>query len=199
MVAKPSSMEHRAPLGSQREEPPGIGSVDGAQPADERRWDVPDEPGAQREPEPARPAAPAPGTAVARREAGRRGRLRLTLDLIRSNPTGRIALKIFVAIAGAVVVAVGLALIPLPGPGWLVVIGGLAIWAVEFHWARRLLTFTRRNVQAWTRWITHQSLPARILAAAVGLAFISVVVWLSLKYSLGIDLVADLLRYLATH
>ncbi|MFK3980741.1 TIGR02611 family protein [Micromonospora sp. NPDC050397] len=135
-------------------------------------------------------------------EPGKRGlrqRVQTALEIIRANPTGRIALKIVVAVAGAVVVLVGLALIPLPGPGWLLVIAGLGVWAVEYHWARRLLTFTRRNVQAWTRWATAQSWPVRLLLGAVGLVFVSVVVWLSLKYSLGIDLVADVLHYLATH
>ncbi|OKI61887.1 hypothetical protein A6A27_27280 [Micromonospora sp. CB01531] len=119
--------------------------------------------------------------------------------MIRANPTGRITLKIFIAIAGAIIVTVGIALIPLPGPGWLLVIAGLGVWAVEFHWARRLLTFTRRNVQAWTRWATSQSLPMRFVLGAAGLVFVSVAVWLSLKYSLGIDLVARALHYLATH
>jgi uncharacterized protein (TIGR02611 family) len=140
------------------------------------------------------------GAVVAeRRVSGWRRRVRTTLDLIRSNPTGRIALKIFISIAGAVVVTVGIALIPLPGPGWLLVIAGLGIWAVEFHWARRLLGFTRRHVQAWTRWATSRSLPVRFLLGAVGMVFVSVVVWLSLKYSLGIDLVARALHYLATN
>ncbi|HEX5540611.1 MAG TPA: TIGR02611 family protein [Micromonospora sp.] len=126
-------------------------------------------------------------------------RLRTTLDLIRANPTGRAALRIFVAVAGAIVVVIGIVLIPLPGPGWLIVIAGLGIWAVEFHWARRLLAFTRRKVQAWTRWVGRKSWPVRMGIAASGLAFVNVVVWLSLKYSLGIDLVAGVLRYLATH
>ena len=90
---------------------------------------------------------------------GRRQRARTTLDLIRANPTGRIALKVAVAIAGAVVVVIGLALIPLPGPGWLLVIAGLGIWAVEFHWARQLLAFTRRHVHGWTRWVAQRSWP----------------------------------------
>ncbi|WFE64776.1 TIGR02611 family protein [Micromonospora sp. WMMD714] len=137
-------------------------------------------------------------TAPAARPAGWRWRLRTTLDLIRANPTGRVALKIFIAVAGALVVTVGIALIPLPGPGWLIVIAGLAIWAVEFHWARRLLGFTRRHVHAWTRWATTRSLPVRFLLGSVGLVFVAVVLWLSLKYSLGIDLVAQLLHYLAT-
>ncbi|SCF37702.1 TIGR02611 family protein [Micromonospora mirobrigensis] len=140
------------------------------------------------------------GAAVADRpRSAWRQRLRTTLDLIRSNPTGRVALKIFIGIAGALVVTVGIALIPLPGPGWLIVIGGLAIWAVEFHWARRLLGFTRRHVQAWTRWVTSRSLGVRFVLGSVGLVFVAVVVWLSLKYSFGIDLVARIGHYLATH
>lgn len=128
-----------------------------------------------------------------------RGRVRLALDLIRANPTGRVMLKITVAILGAVVVTLGLALIPLPGPGWLIVIGGLAIWAVEFHWARRLLQFTRRNVRAWTKWVGGRSISVRLLLGAIGLLFVAVIVWASLKYSFGIDLIERVARYLATH
>ncbi|WP_435817497.1 PGPGW domain-containing protein [Micromonospora arida] len=143
------------------------------------------------------------GGGVAVKERPRRPRWRerisLTLDLIRANPTGRIALKIFIAIAGALVVTIGIALIPLPGPGWLLVIGGLGIWAVEYHWARRLLGFTRRHVHGWTRWVTKQSLLVRIVLGSVGLLFVGAVVWLSLKYSLGIDVLAEAMHYLATH
>ncbi|MFI6781166.1 TIGR02611 family protein [Micromonospora sp. NPDC050276] len=128
-----------------------------------------------------------------------RERISMTLDLIRANPTGRIALKIFIAIAGALVVTIGIALIPLPGPGWLLVIAGLGIWAVEYHWARRLLGFTRRHVHGWTQWVTKQSLAVRIVLGSVGLVFVATVVWLSLKYSLGIDVVAKAMQYLATH
>ncbi|SCG72315.1 TIGR02611 family protein [Micromonospora coxensis] len=163
--------------------------------------------GASRSRRPARGGAPGrpavrggSGTALAERpRAGWRQRVRTTLELIRSNPTGRVTLKIFIAVAGALVVTVGIALIPLPGPGWLIVIAGLAIWAVEFHWARRLLGFTRRHVHNWTRWVTSRSLPVRFVLGSIGLVFVATVVWLSLKYSLGIDLVARLLHYLATH
>ncbi|SCL31794.1 TIGR02611 family protein [Micromonospora nigra] len=134
-----------------------------------------------------------------RREPSRwRQRISTTLALIRANPTGRVALKVVVAVVGALVVTVGVALIPLPGPGWLLVIAGLGVWAVEFHWARRLLAFTRRHVQSWTQWVKERSLSVRLVLGAVGMVFVSVVVWLSLKYSLGIDLVAQFLRYLAT-
>jgi len=53
--------------------------------------------------------------------------------------TLRVARKAVVAVIGVGVVAVGVALIVLPGPAILVVPLGLAIRATEFLWARRLL------------------------------------------------------------
>jgi uncharacterized protein (TIGR02611 family) len=120
-----------------------------------------------------------------------RGRVSETLDLIRANPTGRMILRISVAIAGLAVVALGILLIPLPGPGWFIVIGGLAIWAVEFTWAKRLLNFTRRNVRAWTHWIGRQPLPLRLVIGVVGFVFVAFVVWASVKVSLDIDLITE--------
>jgi uncharacterized protein (TIGR02611 family) len=56
-----------------------------------------------------------------------------------------------VAVAGSVVVVVGLALLVLPGPGLLVLTAGLALLATEFAWAQRWLTrlrgHTKRAVQ----------------------------------------------------
>ncbi|WP_371688558.1 TIGR02611 family protein [Micromonospora sp. KC207] len=172
----------------------------GVRAAERRGYAVPKEQHGRRGPEGPRDVATGGGTALAERRGGRlRQRIGTTLDLIRANPTGRVTLKIFISVTGAIVVTVGIALIPLPGPGWLLVIAGLGIWAVEFHWARRLLGFTRRHVHAWTRWVASRSLPVRLVLGSVGLVFVATVVWLSLKYSLGIDLVARLLHYLATH
>jgi uncharacterized protein (TIGR02611 family) len=139
------------------------------------------------------PAAPA-GRMAALRE-----RVRVTLRVIRSNPTGRIALKVGVGIAGALVVAIGLVLIPLPGPGWALVILGLAIWAIEFAWAKHLLRYTRSRVQQWTRWVKRQSWPVRILLGMVGVVFIGAVLVLSLRYSFGIDVMGDIWAYVTTH
>lgn len=110
------------------------------------------------------------------------------LDRIRANPTGRLALKIGVGVLGGLVVALGIVLIPFPGPGWAIVILGLAIWAVEFVWARHLLQFTKRHVQAWTHWVLKQSLPVRAVIGLVGFVFICAVVWLSVKLTMHIDL-----------
>ena len=53
-----------------------------------------------------------------------------------------------VALAGFVVVLAGLAMIPLPGPGLLIVAAGLAILALEFAWAERWLERTIEQVDA---------------------------------------------------
>ncbi|MEU4163854.1 TIGR02611 family protein [Actinoplanes sp. NPDC026670] len=120
------------------------------------------------------------------------------LDRIRSNSTGRLALKIGVGIVGGLVVAIGIILIPFPGPGWAIVILGLAILAVEFHWARGVLAFTKRHVQSWTHWIARQSLPIRALIGVVGMLFISAVVWASVKVSMDVDLIQVSLDWLRT-
>lgn len=55
------------------------------------------------------------------------------------------ARKIVVGLAGATVLAFGIALIVLPGPAVVVIPTGLAILAVEFTWARRWLERIRNG------------------------------------------------------
>jgi uncharacterized protein (TIGR02611 family) len=119
------------------------------------------------------------------------------LDRIRSNPTGRLALKIGVGVVGALVVAIGIVLIPFPGPGWAIVILGLAILALEFAWAKNLLEFTKRHVLSWTHWIGRQSLPVRAVIGLLGFIFISGVVWLSVKLTMGVDLASVIWKFLS--
>ena len=109
------------------------------------------------------------------------------LDRIRGNSTGRLSLKICVGVLGGLVVAVGIVLIPFPGPGWAIVILGLAIWAIEFVWARHLLEFTKRHVLSWTHWVGRQSLPVRAVIGVLGMIFVGAVVWISMRLSFGID------------
>ena len=111
------------------------------------------------------------------------------LDRIRSNPTGRLALKIGIGVIGGLVVAIGIVLIPFPGPGWAIVILGLAILAIEFVWAKNLLAFTKRHVQNWTHWVGRQSLGVRAVIGVLGMIFISAVVWTAVYLSMDINLV----------
>ncbi|MEW2549735.1 TIGR02611 family protein [Streptomyces sp. NPDC047002] len=54
--------------------------------------------------------------------------------------------RIGVFAVGLAVVVGGVILLPLPGPGWLVIFGGMALWATEFVWAQRVLRWTKRTV-----------------------------------------------------
>ena len=82
------------------------------------------------------------------------------------------AYRVGVGIIGALVVAVGLVTIPLPGPGWLTVIAGLFVLASEFTWAERLLEYTKRRVSAWTEWLGRQPVWVRLGIGALTAAFV---------------------------
>ncbi|HEY0168720.1 MAG TPA: TIGR02611 family protein [Jatrophihabitans sp.] len=77
--------------------------------------------------------------------------------------------RVLIGTLGTVIVLVGLALIPLPGPGWLIVFIGVAVWATEFYWAQRLLQYGHRMVQHWTEWVKSRSLMIRMLIGLGGL------------------------------
>ena len=93
--------------------------------------------------------------------------------VVAKHPALDAAYRVAVGIVGAAVVVLGFVLIPLPGPGWLIVFAGLAILATEFVWAERLLGFARSKFHAWTEWVKEQSLMVRLLLGLVGLAFVS--------------------------
>jgi uncharacterized protein (TIGR02611 family) len=82
------------------------------------------------------------------------------------------AYRVSVGVVGALIVAVGLAAIPLPGPGWLIVFAGLFVLATEFLWAERLLEFTKGHVHRWTEWAARQPIWVRLLLAAATAAFV---------------------------
>jgi tellurite resistance protein TerC len=54
--------------------------------------------------------------------------------------------RLVVAVVGLSLVAVGLALVVLPGPALLLIPAGLAVLAIEFEWARRLLRRIRAQL-----------------------------------------------------
>ena len=60
---------------------------------------------------------------------------------------GRKVRKAGVAVVGGTTVAVGIVLIPLPGPGTLIAAGGLAILATEFDSAQRRLDQIKDGVR----------------------------------------------------
>lgn len=58
------------------------------------------------------------------------------------------ARKVVVALIGFPLLAVGIVLIPLPGPGLLVCFLGLLVLSLEFDWAERHLTTIKNQLRA---------------------------------------------------
>jgi len=56
--------------------------------------------------------------------------------------------RVATIVGGFTVLAVGVALLVLPGPGILVIAVGLAILSAEFVWARRLLARVKAQAEA---------------------------------------------------
>ena len=54
--------------------------------------------------------------------------------------------RLIILVVGVTVVAVGVAMIVLPGPAFVVIPAGLGILATEFMWARRLLDRVKRCI-----------------------------------------------------
>lgn len=55
------------------------------------------------------------------------------------------ARKIVIGVIGVTVLLVGVAMLVLPGPGWVVIFVGMAILATEFVWAKRLLARAKQT------------------------------------------------------
>ena len=76
--------------------------------------------------------------------------------------------RLAIAVFGGAILLVGLVLIPLPGPGLLIVPLGLGILALEFPWAARWLQTARsRAAGAWRRPQRARDSVARMLRGRV--------------------------------
>jgi uncharacterized protein (TIGR02611 family) len=72
---------------------------------------------------------------------------------VEGHPRLRWVYRLGVGLLGTVIIVVGVILIPLPGPGWLIVFLGLAVLGTEFPAAHRLGLFLKRLVtRAWAWW-----------------------------------------------
>lgn len=88
-------------------------------------------------------------------------------------PGGRIIWRVLIGLIGTGAVIVGVILLPLPGPGWLIIFVGLGILATEFQWAKWLLSQARRFFDAWTAWLVRQPRWAQLAIGALGLVFLA--------------------------
>jgi len=64
---------------------------------------------------------------------------------------GRSGKRIAVTVIGFALVALGLVLLVVPGPGLLFIAAGFAVLATEYTWARRALEETKRRASGAAR------------------------------------------------
>ncbi|MEU6659391.1 TIGR02611 family protein [Streptomyces sp. NPDC046821] len=94
---------------------------------------------------------------------------------IKASRTLHLSWQVGVFVVGLAVVVAGVIMLPLPGPGWLVIFGGMAIWATEFVWAQLVLRWTKRKVtEAAQRALDPAVRRRNIILTTVGLVIIAV-------------------------
>jgi uncharacterized protein (TIGR02611 family) len=97
---------------------------------------------------------------------------------IRANPHSHLIYRIVVGVVGLLIFVLGLILVPFPGPGWLVVLLGIAIWASEFPWAQRLLQRARKMLDTWTELLKPQPWWVKGFVLLFTVAVVGAVLWL---------------------
>ncbi|GHF39517.1 membrane protein [Streptomyces mashuensis] len=130
---------------------------------------------------PADETAPADGTGPAAAPPGPAGRERplgsRAPHFVRRSRALHLSWQAGVFVVGLAVVVAGVIMLPLPGPGWLVIFAGMAIWATEFVWAQLVLRWTKHKVTAAAQRALDPKVRRRNIALTVaGLAIAGVLV-----------------------
>lgn len=92
--------------------------------------------------------------------------LRRARAWVAQHPRFELGYRITVGVLGGLVAVIGLLLVPLPGPGWLIVFLGLAILGTEFHWARRMADWLKRVLARFWAWWNARRAQAKARKAA---------------------------------
>lgn len=92
--------------------------------------------------------------------------------------------KVIIGVLGALVVLIGIVLVPYPGPGWLIVFTGFAILATEFAFAEKTLAYLKARYEAWIVWLKNQHRIVQLLVLAFTGLVVLVTVWLLNSFGL---------------
>ncbi|NBM19935.1 TIGR02611 family protein [Streptomyces sp. GC420] len=98
-------------------------------------------------------------------------------QFVQARRTLHLSWQVGVFVIGLAVVGAGVMMLVLPGPGWLVIFGGMAIWATEFVWAQLVLRWTKRKVsEAAQRALDPRVRRRNMILTTVGLVIIGLLV-----------------------
>ncbi|MFJ8534885.1 TIGR02611 family protein [Streptomyces sp. NPDC093591] len=98
-------------------------------------------------------------------------------EFIKARRVLHLSWQVGVFIIGLAIVVAGIIMLPLPGPGWVVIFGGMAVWATEFVWAQLVLRWTKRKVtEAAQKALDPKVRRRNIILTSIGLVIIAVLV-----------------------
>ncbi|PBC76377.1 uncharacterized protein (TIGR02611 family) [Streptomyces sp. TLI_235] len=109
-------------------------------------------------------------------------------EFIRRSRSLHLSWQVVIFLVGLAVVGLGVILLPLPGPGWVVIFLGMGIWATEFVWAQLVLRWTRRKVaEAAERALDPKVRRRNITLTVIGLVIIGALLgWYLWRYGLAL-------------
>lgn len=65
----------------------------------------------------------------------------------------RVMVRGSIAVIGFALLIAGVAMLVLPGPGWVFIFLGIGVWSMEFDWAHRLNQWALKKLSVvWARW-----------------------------------------------
>ncbi|PWI19723.1 TIGR02611 family protein [Streptomyces sp. Act143] len=109
-------------------------------------------------------------------------------EFIKARRLLHLSWQVGIFVIGLAVVVVGIIMLPLPGPGWVVIFGGMAIWATEFVWAQLVLRWTKRKVtEAAQRALDPKVRRRNIILTSIGLVIVAAIVGVYL-YKFGFEM-----------
>ncbi|GAA0653492.1 TIGR02611 family protein [Streptomyces thermocarboxydovorans] len=117
----------------------------------------------------------ATGEAADRKEREERALGSRAPQFIQARRGLHISWQVGVFVIGLAVVVAGVIMLPLPGPGWVVIFAGMAIWGTEFAWAQLVLRWTKRKVtEAAQRALDPRVRRRNIILTSIGLVIVAV-------------------------
>jgi uncharacterized protein (TIGR02611 family) len=93
-------------------------------------------------------------------------------------------IRILVALAGSTVLLAGIVMLVTPGPAFILIPLGLAMLALEFTWAERLLDRALHHAENAQRKAAESSRAERILGVLAGLVFFAAALAAWLKWEI---------------